>query len=98
MGFNRIALFIPLAVLLSTAHVKADSLQLAENPFGSQTTLPEKQKMKLIGFQASKALSGLVGGMAVYDDVATKRIGDYAEIYNPTGALMRSYGSMNLAF
>ena len=26
--------------------------------------------------------------MAVYDDAVTKRLGDYAEIYNPTGGLL----------
>jgi hypothetical protein len=73
---------------LASAHVKADSLQLAENPFGNPAALPEKQKMKLIGFLAPKALSAIAGGMAVYDDVTTKRIADYAEIYNSTGALI----------
>src|SRR5262245_3928858 len=82
------ALIIPLAVLLTTTAVKADSLQLAENPFGSTTVVPEKQTMKLIGFVAPKVSSGIAGGMAVYDDAATKRIGDYAEIYNPKGALI----------
>jgi hypothetical protein len=39
MGFNNTIyrVFIPLTLLLATSHVKADSLQLAENPFGSQT-------------------------------------------------------------
>jgi len=82
------ALIIPLAVLLTTTAVKADSLQLAENPFGGTTVVPEKQNMKLIGFVAPKVSSGIAGGMAVYDDAATKRIGDYAEIYNPKGALI----------
>src|SRR5262249_27134551 len=82
------ALIVPLAVLLTTTAVKADSLQLAENPFGSTTVLPEKQNMKLIGFVAPKISSGIAGGMAVYDDAATKRIGDYAEIYNLKGALI----------
>ena len=86
--FYRSALIVPLAVLLTTTAVKADSLQLAENPFGSTTVLPEKQNMKLIGFVAPKISSGIAGGMAVYDDAATKRIGDYAEIYNPKGALI----------
>jgi len=88
MQFYRSALIIPLAVLLTTTPVKADSLQLAENPFGSITVLPEKQNMKLIGFVAPKISSGIAGGMAVYDDAATKRIGDYAEIYNLKGALI----------
>jgi hypothetical protein len=91
MGFNdtfRVALFITLAVLLTTTHVKADSSQLAENPFGSLAALPEKEKMKLIGFVAPRASSGIAGGMAVYDDPATKRTGDYAEIYNLKGALI----------
>src|SRR5215510_1365046 len=86
--FYRSALIVPLAVLLTTTAVKADSLQLAENPFGSTTVLPEKQNMKLIGFVAPKISSGIAGGMAVYDDAATKRIGDYAEIYNLKGALI----------
>jgi hypothetical protein len=92
MGFNntiyRVALFIPLTLLLATSHVKADSLQLAENPFGSQTALPEKQKLKLIASQPPKLRQDSPAGMAVYDDIATKRVGDYAEIYNPTGALI----------
>src|SRR5262245_61550302 len=82
------ALIIPLTVLLTTTPVKADSLQLAENPFGSTTVLPEKQNMKLIGFVTPKVSSGIAGGMVVYDDAATKRIGDYAEIYNLKGALI----------
>jgi len=86
--FYRSALIVPLAVLLTTTAVKADSLQLAENPFGSTTVLAEKQNMKLIGFVAPKISSGIAGGMAVYDDAATKRIGDYAEIYNLKGALI----------
>lgn len=49
---THFALIVPLAVLLTTTPVKADSLQLAENPFGSTTVLPEKQNMKLIGFVA----------------------------------------------
>ena len=95
MGFTnaiyRGALIVSLAVLamlLTTTHVKGDSLQLAENPFGSPAALPEKGKMKLIGFVAPRASSGIAGGMAVYDDAATKRIGDYAEIYNLEGALI----------
>src|SRR5262244_2647377 len=88
MQFCCSALIIPLAVLLTTIPVKADSLQLAENPFGSTTVVPEKQNMKLIGFVAPKVSSGIAGGMAVYDDAATKRIGDYAEIYNLKGALI----------
>ena len=92
MGFTnaiyRSALIVSLAVLLTTADIKADPLQLAENPFGSPAALPEKQKMKLIGFVAPKVSSGIAGGMAIYDDAATKRIGDYAEIYNLKGALI----------
>src|SRR5262245_26538504 len=88
MQFYLSALIIPLAVLLTTTPVKADSLQLAENPFGSPAALPEKQNMKLIGFVASKISSGIAGRMAVYDDAGTKRIGDYAEIYNLKGALI----------
>ena len=57
----RMALFIPLVALLATAHVKADSLQLAENPLGSPTALPDKRKMKLISFIAPKASSGFAG-------------------------------------
>ena len=76
MQFYLSALIIPLAVLLTTTPVKADSLQLAENPFGSTTVLPEKQNMKLIGLLKPKAHAGIAGSMAVYDDIATKRIGD----------------------
>jgi hypothetical protein len=69
MGFTsaiyRGALIVSLAVLLTTTHVKGDSLQLAENPFGSPATLPEKEKMKLIGFVAPRASSGIAGGIAV---------------------------------
>jgi len=83
-----IALFILLAVLLATANVNADPLQLAESPFGTPTNLPEKQNMKLIGLLKPKAHAGIAGSMAVYDDIATKRIGDYAEIYNLKGALI----------
>ena len=88
MQFCCSALIIPLAVLLTTIPVKADSLQLAENPFGSTTVVPEKQNMKLIGFVAPKISSEIAGSMAVYDDAGTKRIGDYAEIYNIKGALI----------
>ena len=72
---------------MATANVNADSLQLAESPFGTPTNLPEKQNMKLIGLLKPKAHAGTAGSMAVYDDIATKRIGDYAEIYNLKGAL-----------
>ena len=83
----RSVLILSLALLLATGHAKADSL-LAENPFGGPTVVPEKQNMKLIGLLKPKPYAGFAGSMAVYDDIATKRIGDYAEIYNSAGALI----------
>ena len=48
MGFTnaiyRSALNVSLAVLLTTADIKADPLQLAENPFGSPAALPGNKK------------------------------------------------------
>jgi hypothetical protein len=82
-----IGLFILLAVLLAV-NVNANPLHLAENPFGAPSNLPEKQKMKLIGLLTPKAHAGIAGSMAVYDNLATERIGDYAEIYNLKGALI----------
>ena len=79
MGFTnaiyRSALIVPLAVLLTTTHVQGDSLQLAENPFGSPAALPQKEKMELIAFVAPRASSGIAGSMAVYDDLPRKESG-----------------------
>lgn len=46
--------------------------------------LPETQELRLVAL-----LPLMIGGiMAVYDDAATKRPLDYAEIYNPSGELL----------
>lgn len=86
----RIASLVALAIVLASSHASADSLKVVENFFGdnvvSPSTLPEKQKMRLIG-SASLRL-GAIARITVYDDAATKRSGDYAEIYNPTGHLI----------
>ena len=53
-----------------------------------QVSLPQKAGMKLVGFFALTMSNRNVGSMAVYDDPATKRIGDYSEFYNPEGNLL----------
>jgi hypothetical protein len=88
----RVISIIPLTILMVSGRVDADSLQIIANFSGNKITspasLPEKQKMKLVGFFTITRAGQIAGGMAVCDDVATKRLGDYAEIYNPTGALL----------
>jgi hypothetical protein len=94
MGFqnkiHRVASIVALIILLIFGNVDADSLQVVENLFGkiSPASLSEKPKMRRVAF-LTPTVEGAIGGcMAVYDDAATKRRGDYAEIYNPTGDLI----------
>jgi hypothetical protein len=87
----RVASVVALAIVLAFSHASADSLKVVENFFGnnvvSPSTLPEKQKMRLIGSVTPKVV-GAIARITVYDDAATKRIGDYAEIYNSTDDLI----------
>jgi hypothetical protein len=50
-------------------------------------SLPPKTEMTILGFFGF-TLGGQAGSIAVYDDAATKRVGDYSEIYNATGDLV----------
>jgi hypothetical protein len=91
MGFKsaiyRIASVISLCILFSSP-VNAGSLKVMENSsIVSPSSLPEKQKMRLLGFVTPRNV-GAIARIAIYDDGATKRIGDYAEVYNPTGELI----------
>ena len=51
-------------------------------------SLLERQQMILLGFLMPRVTAGSAGAMAIYDDPGTKRIGDYAEVYNSTGNLI----------
>jgi hypothetical protein len=83
-----IASIVPLTILSFSGPLNADSLQVVENDIISPASLPQKQTMRQIAFLTLTIEGRIVGGMAVYDDAVTKRRGDYAEIYNPTGDLL----------
>jgi hypothetical protein len=85
---DRIALVVSLGILLISGSVNADSLKVIDNSrVVSPSSLPEKQKMRLLGFVTPKNV-GAIARIAIYDDAATKRIGDYAEVYNSTSELI----------
>jgi hypothetical protein len=64
---------------------------LDANPFESTmlepTSFPPKTEMTFLGFFGF-VLGGQPGSIAVYDNRATKRVGDYSEIYNAAGDLV----------
>ena len=75
-----VASIVVLIVVLLFGHADAGSLIVVEKV----SPLPETQELRLVGL-----LPLAIGGiMAVYDDAATKRPLDYAEIYNPSGELL----------
>ena len=84
----RICYSITLVAVLIVLPTKADSWRVVESDIDNQQSLPSKQTMRLIGFLTVTINGQVVGGMAVYDDAATKIFGDYAEIYNPKGDLL----------
>ena len=66
--------------MLLFGHADAGSLIVVEKV----SPLPETQELRLVGL-----LPLAIGGiMTVYDDAATKRPLDYAQIYNPSGELL----------
>jgi hypothetical protein len=84
---KRLAAII-LLILLMLVPTYANSWQSVESDMTTPVALPSKQTLKLIGSCALTVDGQVVGGMAVYDDVATRILTDYAEIYNPTGDLL----------
>lgn len=87
MELKRLAAII-LLILLMLVPTYANSWQSVESDMTTPVALPSKQTLKLIGSCALTVDGQVVGGMAVYDDVATRISTDYAEIYNPTGDLL----------
>ena len=85
-----LASIIPLMIVFVLGQAGAGSLQVIEN-FSPRDKLmdpassPEQKELKLITLSRI-TIEGAI--MAVYDDPATKRAVDYAEVYNAAGDLL----------
>ncbi len=92
MGFqNKIystALAAAFFFIINCGWAKAGTLQIVGDSSGNRgfnrASLPKKETLKLV----ARGLSAEGGVMALYDDAATKRLVDYAEIFKPTGELL----------
>ena len=51
-------------------------------------SLPPKDRLTLVSVVPMTAGGALLGGLAAYDDAATRRPADYLELYNDVGALL----------
>jgi hypothetical protein len=92
MGASHLILLVLVAHLpfsrATSSELFRDNENAAESSVASPAPVPNKNRLALVSFLPLITEREIVGGVAVYDDSATERDGDYFEFYNTQGDLL----------
>jgi hypothetical protein len=74
------------------AQLHAESIRISDKGSAQEmylsVLLPPKDRLTLVSVVPMTAGEELLGGVAAYDDAATRRPADYLELFNNVGALL----------
>ena len=92
MSYKSKIVFVALVLigqLVSFGYAAAEGLQDADNHLWQSLPHPASEsRFILVSFSSVVVEDEIVGTVAIYDDTATQRTADYAELYDPAGQLL----------
>ena len=81
-----------LVPLYLVAQLHAESIRMSDKGSAQEmypsASLPPKDRLTLVSVVPMTAGEEVLGGLAAYDDAATRRPADYLELFNNVGALL----------
>ena len=81
-----------LVPLYLVAQLHAESIRMSDKGSVQEmylsASLPPKDRLTLVSVVPMTAGEEILGGLATYDDAATRRPADYLELFNNVGALL----------
>ena len=88
LSVMTIASLVIITMLWLTPPLGAMQYPAVKNPVAIMAAVPEKQRLRLISSEPVTANREVIGIMVLYDDAATKRPVDYAELCSSEGDLL----------